>query len=67
MTDRPLAGFGIVVAGGSRGIGAAEARDLLTFAFATDVINRVHVGALREKLDALLHTRLRQGRVNLET
>jgi Fe-S cluster assembly protein SufD len=51
----------------ARGIGETEARDLLTFAFATDVINRVHVDALREKLDALLHTRLRQGRVNLET
>ena len=51
----------------ARGIGDAEARDLLTFAFATDVINRVHVEALREKLDILLHTRLRQGRVTLET
>ena len=51
----------------ARGIGETEARDLLTFAFATDVINRVHVDALREKLDALLHTRLRQGRVNPET
>jgi len=51
----------------ARGIGDTEARDLLTFAFATDVINRVHLDALREKLDALLHTRLRQGRVTLET
>jgi Fe-S cluster assembly protein SufD len=51
----------------ARGIGQTEARDLLTFAFATDVINRVHVDALREKLDALLHARLRQGRVNMET
>ena len=51
----------------ARGIGETEARDLLTFAFATDVINRVHVEALRQKLDALLHTRLRQGRVNPET
>ena len=51
----------------ARGIGLAEARDLLTFAFATDVINRVHVTSLREKLDALLHTRLRQGRVSLES
>ena len=51
----------------ARGIGETEARDLLTFAFATDVINRVHVDVLREKLDALLHTRLRQGRVTLET
>jgi len=51
----------------ARGIGEAEARDLLTFAFATDVINRVHVGALRERLDTLLHARLRQGRVNAES
>jgi Fe-S cluster assembly protein SufD len=51
----------------ARGIGETEARDLLTFAFATDVINRVHVDVLREKLDALLHTRLRQGRVTPET
>ena len=50
----------------ARGIGESEARDLLTFAFATDVINRVHVDALREKLDALLHSRLRQGRVSGE-
>jgi Fe-S cluster assembly protein SufD len=48
----------------ARGIGETEARDLLTFAFATDVINRVHVDALRLKLDALLHTRPRLGRVN---
>ena len=48
----------------SRGIAEADARDLLTFAFATDVINRVHVDALRDRLDALLHARLRQGRVN---
>ena len=51
----------------ARGIGETEARDLLTFAFATDVITRVHVGALRETLDALLHSRLRQGRVSLES
>ena len=51
----------------SRGIGEAEARDLLTFAFATDVINRVHAGALRDRLDTLLHARLRQGRVNAES
>jgi Fe-S cluster assembly protein SufD len=50
----------------ARGIGEADARDLLTFAFATDVINRVHVGSLREKLESLLHTRLRQGRVTAE-
>jgi Fe-S cluster assembly protein SufD len=46
----------------SRGIGFEEANDLLTFAFASDVINRVHIGALREQLDAMVHEKLRQGR-----
>jgi Fe-S cluster assembly protein SufD len=35
----------------SRGVGLAEARDLLTFAFANDIINRVRVPALRERLE----------------
>ena len=39
----------------SRGIGEVAARDILTFAFASDVIDRVHVEPLREQLDALLH------------
>jgi Fe-S cluster assembly protein SufD len=47
----------------SRGIGEADARDLLTFAFATDIINRIHVEPLRAVLDTLLRARLRQGRV----
>ncbi|HUI11129.1 MAG TPA: Fe-S cluster assembly protein SufD [Bacteroidota bacterium] len=51
----------------SRGIDAEDARDILTFAFASDVINRVHVDALRERLDTLLHARLRQGRVSTES
>jgi Fe-S cluster assembly protein SufD len=34
----------------SRGIGAEEARALLTFAFANDVISRIKVEALRERL-----------------
>lgn len=50
----------------SRGIGEVEARDLLTFAFASDVINRVHVGPLRTRLDAMLHARLSDGRVASE-
>lgn len=48
----------------SRGIGSREAEDLLTFAFASDVINRVHVDALRERLDAMLHERLQSGRAS---
>ena len=35
----------------ARGIGEEDARDMLTFAFAADVIDRVHVDALRERLD----------------
>jgi Fe-S cluster assembly protein SufD len=48
----------------TRGIGEVEARDILTFAFAADVIDRIHVDALRERLDDLLHKRLLQGRVH---
>jgi Fe-S cluster assembly protein SufD len=47
----------------ARGIDEVAARDILTFAFASDVIGRVHVDPLRAQLDSLLRTRLRQGRV----
>ncbi len=47
----------------SRGIPLEAARDILTFAFASDVVNRVHVQPLREQLDVMLRARLRQGRV----
>ena len=47
----------------SRGIPLEAARDILTFAFASDVVNRVHVEPLRGQLDAMLRARLRQGRV----
>ncbi len=47
----------------TRGIPLDAARDILTFAFASDVIHRVHVGPLREQLDAMLRARLHQGRV----
>ena len=47
----------------SRGIGEQAARDLLTYAFASDVAGRVHIAPLREQLDALLHARLREGRI----
>jgi Fe-S cluster assembly protein SufD len=50
----------------ARGIGENEARDILTFAFASDVINRLHVDALRTQLDVMLRARLRQGRVARE-
>jgi Fe-S cluster assembly protein SufD len=51
----------------SRGIGLIEARDILTNAFAGDITGRVHVAALREQLDRLLHRRLMQGRLAGET
>jgi Fe-S cluster assembly protein SufD len=47
----------------SRGIGEGDARELLTFAFAEDIIARVTVPALREQLDAILRRRLREGRI----
>jgi Fe-S cluster assembly protein SufD len=42
----------------SRGVGAAEARALLTYAFASDVLARFKVAALREGLSHELQTRL---------
>ena len=50
----------------SRGIGATEARDLLTFAFAGDIIGRVHVVPLRAELDAMIRARLHEGRITTE-
>ncbi len=47
----------------ARGIDLQTARDLLTFAFAGDVVDRVHVPALRATLESLLHARLQQGRI----
>ena len=46
----------------ARGIGKDEARDMLTLAFANDVVSRVHVDAMREHLDQLLRLRLEGGR-----
>lgn len=50
----------------SRGIGEVDARDLLTFAFLSDIINRVHVAPLREQLESMIHARLHHGRVTRE-
>lgn len=38
----------------ARGIGAAQARALLTFAFANDIISRIQVPVLRERLEQVL-------------
>jgi len=50
----------------SRGIDEITARDILTFAFASDVVNRVHVEPLRDQLESLVHSRLDQGRERKE-
>ena len=42
----------------SRGIGEAVARSLLTYAFASDVIARIAVPAIREELETFLRRRL---------
>ena len=47
----------------SRGIGEMAAKDILTFAFASDVVNRVHVEPLKHQLESLIHERLDQGRL----
>ena len=38
----------------SRGIGAARARNLLTYAFAADALERIKVGPLKERFESLL-------------
>jgi Fe-S cluster assembly protein SufD len=42
----------------ARGIGESAARDLLTYAFASEVVERIKVAPLRERLDRLLLARL---------
>jgi len=51
----------------SRGIPVETARDILTYAFASDVVNRIHVEPLREQLDEILHRHLQQGRLTQES
>ena len=45
----------------SRGIGEEMARSLLTYAFASEIINRIKVEPLRATLENLLVTRFQQG------
>jgi Fe-S cluster assembly protein SufD len=47
----------------SRGIGEEAARSLLTYAFASDVVARVKVEAVRHDLEEFLFTRLPKGEV----
>jgi Fe-S cluster assembly protein SufD len=46
----------------SRGIGLDLARDILTYAFASDVTNRVKIEPVRAALDQMILERLHQGR-----
>jgi Fe-S cluster assembly protein SufD len=45
----------------SRGIAEAEARSMLSRAFANELVERVRVGAVREALEARLRERLPEG------
>jgi Fe-S cluster assembly protein SufD len=49
----------------SRGIGASEARALLTYAFASDIFNRIKAEPLRTRLEELLFTRLPQNTMSV--
>ncbi|MBM4168177.1 MAG: Fe-S cluster assembly protein SufD [Ignavibacteria bacterium] len=42
----------------TRGIPESKARDILTFAFASDVVSRVKLDALRDQLEAFVHAKL---------
>jgi Fe-S cluster assembly protein SufD len=50
----------------SRGLGLEDARDLLTNAFASDVLNRIRLEPLREHLQAILHVLLCKSRILAE-
>jgi Fe-S cluster assembly protein SufD len=45
----------------SRGIDRENARHILTYAFASDVVNQVKVAPVRIKLDQLILSRLPKG------
>jgi Fe-S cluster assembly protein SufD len=47
----------------SRGIGEEAARSLLTYAFASDIVERIKVDPVRHDLEELLFSRLPQGEV----
>ena len=46
----------------SRGIGRQEARELLTYAFANDLLKRIKYEPLRERLHDSVFARLARGR-----
>jgi Fe-S cluster assembly protein SufD len=47
----------------SRGIGAEAARSILTYAFASDIVERIKLAPVRRDLEEFLFTRLPQGEV----
>jgi Fe-S cluster assembly protein SufD len=51
----------------SRGLSEGAARALLTYGFASEVLGRIPVAALRTRLECLLAARLRGGRVTEES
>jgi len=51
----------------SRGIGLQAARSLLTYAFASEMINRIPIEPIRARLEELLSTRFQKGRSLKET
>lgn len=51
----------------SRGIGKAAARGILTYAFARQVTDRIHIPAVRQRVDDLVLQRLPEGNVIRES
>ncbi|MFH0989723.1 MAG: Fe-S cluster assembly protein SufD [bacterium] len=47
----------------SRGISESRARDILTYAFAADVVGRIQIEEVKRQLELLIHKRLDQGRL----
>jgi Fe-S cluster assembly protein SufD len=45
----------------SRGIGEIESRALLTTAFAEEILDRISISSLREKLKDVIHSKLKKG------
>lgn len=46
----------------TRGMDLPAAQDMLTFAFAADVVKRIHAGGLADRLESMVHEKLREGR-----
>jgi Fe-S cluster assembly protein SufD len=47
----------------SRGIGLDESRDILTSAFAGDVVNRITIEPLRQQVERMIHDRLNKNHI----